>query len=98
MNEQLGLATQETESLKLQIAAIERLEAKQYEELCYYKKIRDRVRFISYVELGVGVPCLVLGSLPIWNDSQKNIQNLLLGVGATGTIAGGAGFIFTIRF
>jgi len=98
VNEQLGLAQQETENLKLQIATIKQLEAKQNEELLSYKRVSDRIRFASYIELGVGVPCLILGYLPIWNDSQKNIQNLLLGIGAAGTISGGVGFIFTIKF
>lgn len=98
VNEQLGLAQQETENLKLQITTIKQLEAKQNEELLFYKRVSDRIRFASYIELGAGVPCLILGYLPIWNDSQKNIQNLLLGIGATGTISGGAGFIFTIKF
>lgn len=98
VNEQLGLAQQETKILKLQIATIKKIEAKQNEKLLFYKKASDRIRFASYIELGVGVPCLILGYLPIWNDSQKNIQNLLLGIGATGTISGGAGFIFTIKF
>ena len=98
VNEQLGLATQESENLRLQIAAIEQLEEKQYEELCYYKNIRNRVRLASYIELGIGVPCLVLGCLPIWTSSQKNIQNLFLGVGAAGAITGSASFMLTIKF
>lgn len=68
------------------------------ELIASYEKMKNRLRTTAYVELGVGVPCLILGCLPIWNDSQKNIQNLLLGIGATGTISGGAGFIFTIKF
>jgi tetratricopeptide (TPR) repeat protein len=68
------------------------------ELIASYEKMKKRLRTTAYVELGIGVPCLILGYLPIWNDSQKNIQNLLLGIGATGTISGGAGFIFTIKF
>lgn len=60
--------------------------------------VRKRARTISYVELGVCVPCLVLGCLPIWTDDQQNIRNLLLGIGATGTTAGVATFIVTFRF
>lgn len=60
--------------------------------------VRKRARTISYVELGVCVPCLVLGCLPIWTDGQQNIRNLLLGIGATGTTAGVATFIVTFRF
>jgi hypothetical protein len=68
------------------------------ELIAFYEKMKKRLRTTAYVELGIGVPCLILGCLPIWNDSQKNIQNLLLGIGATGTTSGGAGFIFTINF
>lgn len=67
------------------------------ELIASYEKMKKRLRTTAYVELGVGVPCLILGCLPIWNDSQKNIQNLLLGIGATGTASGGIGFIFTIK-
>ena len=63
-----------------------------------YEKMKKRLRTTAYVELAVGVPCLVIGCLPIWTDEQKNIQNLLVGVGAASTIAGGVGFIFTITF
>ena len=63
-----------------------------------YEKMKKRLRTTAYVELAVGVPCLVIGMLPIWTDEQKNIQNLLIGVGATSTIAGGVGFVFTLTF
>lgn len=63
-----------------------------------YEKMKKRLRTTAYVELAVGVPCLVIGCLPIWTDEQKNIQNLLLGVGITSTIAGGVGFTFTLTF
>ena len=98
VNEQLGLATQETESLKIQIEANLRLASKMAEEIAAYEKMKKRVRTTAYVELAVGVPCLVIGCLPIWTDKQKNIQNLLIGVGATSTIAGGVGFTFTLSF
>ena len=98
VNEQLGLATQETESLKVQIEANLRLASKMAEEIAAYEKMKKRVRTTAYVELAVGVPCLVIGCLPIWTDEQKNIQNLLIGVGATSTIAGGVGFTFTLSF
>ena len=98
VNEQLGLATQETESLKIQIEANLRLASKMAEEIAAYEKMKKRLRTTAYIELAVGVPCLVIGCLPIWTDEQKNIQNLLIGVGATSTIAGGVGFIFTITF
>ena len=98
VNEQLGLATQETESLKIQIEANLRLASKMAEEIAAYEKMKKRLRTTAYVELAVGVPCLVIGCLPICTDEQKNIQNLLIGVGATSTIAGGIGFTFTLSF
>ncbi len=98
VNEQLGLATQETESLKIQIEANLRLASKMAEEIAAYEKMKKRLRTTAYIELAVGVPCLVIGCLPIWTDEQKNIQNLLIGVGATSTIAGGVGFTFTLSF
>ena len=98
VNEQLGLATQETESLKIQIEANLRLASKMAEEIAAYEKMKKRLRTTAYIELAVGVPCLVIGCLPIWTDKQKNIQNLLIGVGATSTIAGGVGFVFTLTF
>ena len=98
VNEQLGLATQETESLKIQIEANLRLASKMAEEIAAYEKMKKRLRTTAYIELVVGVPCLVIGCLPIWTDEQKNIQNLLIGVGATSTIAGGVGFTFTLSF
>ena len=96
VNEQLGLATQETESLKIQIEANLRLASKMAEEIAAYEKMKKRLRTTAYIELAVGVPCLIIGCLPIWTDKQKNIQNLLIGVGATSTIAGGVGFTFTL--
>lgn len=98
VNEQLGLATQETESLKIQIETNLRLASKMAEEIAAYEKMKKRLRTTAYIELAVGVPCLVIGCLPIWTDKQKNIQNLLIGVGATSTIAGGVGFTFTLSF
>lgn len=98
VNEQLGLITQETESLKLQNEANLRLATKMSEEIAYYQRMKKRIRLASCIELGIGVPCLFFGCLPIWTSEQKNIQNLLLGVGATGTAAGATGFVFTITF
>lgn len=98
VNERLGLATQETESLKIQIEANLRLASKMAEEIAAYEKMKKRLRTTAYIELAIGVPCLVIGCLPIWTDEQKNIQNLLIGVGATSTIAGGVGFTFTLSF
>ena len=98
VNEQLGLATQETESLKIQIEANLRLASKMAEEIAAYEKMKNRLRTTAYIELAVGVPCLVIGCLPIWTDEQQNIKNLFLGVGGTSTAAGGFTFAFTITF
>lgn len=98
VNEQLGLATQETESLKIQIEANLRLASKMAEEIAAYEKMKKRLRTTAYIELAVGVPCLVIGCLPIWTDEQQNIKNLFLGVGGTATAAGGFTFAFTITF
>ena len=98
VNEQLGLATQETESLKVQIETNLRLASKMAEEIAAYEKMKKRLRKTAYVELAVGVHCLVIGCLPIWTNEQKNIQNLFLGVGGTATAAGGFTFAFTITF
>lgn len=61
-------------------------------------KVKKRIRTTSYIEVGVGVPCLILGILPIWTEQQKNIQNLLLGIGATATASGIVTFSFTFSF
>ena len=98
VNEQLGLATQKTESLKIQIEANLRLASKMAEEIAAYEKMKKRLRTTAYIELAVGVPCLVIGCLPIWTDEQQNIKNLFLGVGGTATAAGGFTFAFTITF
>ena len=68
------------------------------ELIASYEKMKKRLRTTAYVELAVGVPCLVIGCLPIWTDEQKKIQNLFLGVGGTATAAGGFTFAFTITF
>ena len=74
-------------------------EVKRLNELiALLERIRKRARTVSYIELGIGVPCLAIGMLPIWTDEQKNIQNLLIGIGATSTTAGLATFVVTIRF
>ena len=98
VNEQLDLATQEIESLKIQIDDNLRLVSKMAEEIAAYKKMKKRLRITAYVELAVGVPCLIIGCLPIWTDEQQNIKNLFLGVGGTATAAGGFTFAFTITF
>lgn len=91
-------ALEDTTLLRTQLEINENLAKKAQEELNAALRVKQRVRFVSYVELGIGIPTLTLGCLPIWTDEQKNIQNLLIGVGATSTIAGGVGFTFTLSF
>ena len=63
-----------------------------------YKKIQKRLKILSYFELSVGVPCIVLACLPIWTEEQKNIKNLLLGTGTASAASGLITFTFTINF
>ena len=63
-----------------------------------YKKIKKRLRIVSYFELGIGIPCTIFGCLPIWTEKQKNIQNLLLGIGISNAASGLITFTFTINF
>ena len=91
-------ATDNTITLQKQLDINRVMAEKQAEEIAALTKVRNRVRRVSYIELGIGIPTLVLGCLPIWTNDQKNIQNLLLGVGGSLTAAGSVGVIFTIRF
>ena len=91
-------ALEDTNLLRTQLEVNEKLAREAQEELNATLRIKKRVRIASYVELGIGIPTLVLGCLPIWTDGQKNIQNLLIGIGATSTTTGGIGFIFTLTF
>lgn len=91
-------ALEDTTLLRTQLEINENLAKKAQEELNVALRVKQRIRFASYVELGIGIPTLILGCLPIWTDEQKNIQNLLIGVGAASTIAGGVGFTFTLSF
>lgn len=68
------------------------------ELIASYERMRKRIRATAYAELGIGIPCLVIGVLPIWTDEQQNIKNLLLGIGGTATVASGFTFVFTITF
>ena len=63
-----------------------------------YKKIQKRLKILSYFELSIGVPCIILACLPIWTEEQKNIKNLLLGTGIASTASGLMTFTFTINF
>ena len=62
INEQLGLITQDMENLKAQLNVCKALAEKSAEEVAAFKTMKKRLRIVSYVELGVGVPCLVLGT------------------------------------
>lgn len=104
-NEDLGLALEEWKNseadilvLQAQIDANLALAKKQAAEIEALKKVSSRVRKASYVELGIGIPVLVLGCLPIWTPEQQNIRNLLLGIGGSFTIAGGVSLTLTITF
>ena len=87
-NEQVGLAQQETQLLKTQLDICKNIAEDQAEKIVLLNRIRTRARVVSYVEFGIGVPCLILGCLPIWTNEQQNIKNLFLGIGATSTAAG----------
>ena len=63
-----------------------------------YKKKKKRLRAVSYFELGIGIPCVIFGYLPIWTEEQKNIKNLLLGTGTASAASGLMTFTFTINF
>lgn len=91
-------ALEDTNLLKTQLEINEKLARQAQEEVAALKNMKKRLRTVSYVELGIGVPCLVLGLLPIWTNEQQNIKNLLLGIGGTATASGGVTFIFTITF
>ena len=97
-NKQLGLAIQEIESLKIQIEANLKLASKTAEEIASFERIRKRSRTASYIELGIGIPCFIIGFLPIWTKEQQNIKNLFLGIGVSGAFAGAATFVITVRF
>ena len=68
------------------------------ELIASYERMRKRIRATACAELGIGIPCLIMGMLPIWTDEQQNIKNLLLGIAGTATAASGFTFVFTITF
>ena len=74
------------------------LSKKNEEEIAALERIRKRARTVSYIELGIGIPCLIIGFLPIWTKEQQNIKNLFLGVGGTAITTGAATFVVTVRF
>lgn len=91
-------AIEDVNLLQTQLEINEKLAKKAQEEIAAYQRMKKRLRTTAYVELGVGIPCLVIGMLPIWTKEQQNIKNLFLGIGGTATAAGGATFVFTITF
>lgn len=68
------------------------------ETITLLERIRKRARTVSYIELGIGIPCLIIGFLPVWTKEQQNIKNLFLGVGGTAITTGAATFVVTVRF
>ena len=68
------------------------------ELIASYERMKKRIRATAYAELGIGIPCLIMGCLPIWTDEQQNIRDLFLGIGGTATAASGFTFVFTITF
>ena len=68
------------------------------EAIALLEGIRKRARTVSYIELGIGIPCLTIGLFPIWTKEQQNIKNLFLGIGGTAAAAGITTFIITFRF
>lgn len=63
-----------------------------------YERMKKRLRATAYFELAAGMPCLIMGCLPIWTDDQQNIRDLFLGIGGTAAVASGFTFAFTITF
>jgi len=96
--EEWNKAAEDANILQTQLEINEALARKAQEEVAAYTTMRQRLRFASYVELGIGAPCLILGCLPIWTQEQQNIRNLLLGIGGTSFAAGIINFSFTIKF
>lgn len=63
-----------------------------------YERMKKRLRATAYFELAAGMPCLIMGMLPIWTEDQQNIRDLFLGIGGTAAVASGFTFAFTITF
>ena len=95
VNEQLGLATQETESLKIQIEANLRLATKMAEEIETLQKIKKRARIASYVEIGVGVPLILTSYIP---GIEEEWKRTLFITGVSLTACGGVSFVITLPF
>ena len=95
VNEQLGLAQQETESLKLQIETNLRLATKMAEEIETLQRIKKRARIASYVEIGVGVPLILTSYIP---GIEEEWKRTLFITGVSLTACGGVSFVITLPF
>lgn len=95
VNEQLGLATQETESLKIQIETNLRLATKMAEEIETLQRIKKRARIASYVEIGVGVPLILTSYIP---GIEEEWKRTLFITGVSLTACGGVSFVITLPF
>lgn len=95
VNEQLGLAQQETESLKLQIETNLRLATKMAEEIETLQRIKKRARIASYVEIGVGVPLILTSCIP---GIEEEWKRTLFITGVSLTACGGVSFVITLPF
>lgn len=94
----LADALEETEELKKRMAVIQALEQRQHEKLLTLEAAQKRIRTLSMVEIGVGLPLLIIGATVPFPDQYSSFQRACTGVGAALTVAGGAGLIFTIHF
>lgn len=95
VNEQLGLAQQETESLKLQIETNLRLATKMAEEIETLQRIKKRARIASYVEIGIGVPLILTSYIP---GIEEEWKRTLFITGVSLTACGGVSFVITLPF
>ena len=91
-------ALEDTNFLKTQLEINEKLAKQAQEEIAALKNMKKRLRTVSYIELGIGIPCLTLGLSPIWTNEQQNIKNLLLGIGGAAATSGCVTLVFTIPF
>lgn len=95
---ELTSALAETQTIKTQLEICEVLAKKQAEEIAAYEKEYKRLRSLSYFELGVGACGFLFGYFLPNTDDLQILKYSCLGIGATGLVAGGATFIFTLHF
>lgn len=96
--DELSNASLEAESVKLRLKTCQALAEKQAEEIAMLSKLKKRSRVLSYIELGVGASCLIVGNLPVWTAEQKNIKTAFISMGAVSFVAGSVLFAFTFTF